>query len=1040
MKKICFLLLSALWAVTSSAQQQGYVVLSTPEVAVEYQVVAISPNAKWACGNINDGNYRGFIWNLVSGEVTELSSAGDITIAMDVSNQGEVVGLFNTTEGTPNNSPVETCGLWKEGRWTELATTEAEAEIVRGGMANCISADGTVIGGMSGNGFKPIVWKNGQLLQIDDVVGAVYGVSDDGQSVCGWTTHPEKYNRTAAIWRTTESGEYAEKVHTDLTSPYSAGPFCAARGFSPNGKYCIAYNRVYDMEQRQDAAVFEFGDFAGFEFYGVNNDGSVYGYYGESVAVADAVIKQLDGTTTNLRDLLQAKGVNLDKYPSLINVAAMSEDMNTIAAIAFDTLNIPRSLVFRLDIDTLHMAPVALDVRMLTGANACHLSWNAPLANRQNVKGYNVYRDGGLLNTAPVAVCRFMDKNVTPGAHDYVVKAVYADESESETGAAMSVTLETLPLLPPRNLQAIQASVNDVRLMWDAPHENLPNYNYYGANDQLGGLGGGTFNFEAAIRLRHEDLAVYAEKGYQLTGISFIPRSRQHTWTVALYEAGNMTPFHEETIPSELLKYGEENHFSFTNPLAIPEGVDVVMGVKVDVTGFGGYDVMGIAVRKADAGYSDLIRQEGQPEFFSMHEAGLEAEEGAYEYNLCWTMGMLLGQGENSMTLPASYTLKVNGTELARVEDTCYRHNGLADGTFAYEVTANYADQSSSQPALTSISVTRNEAAYKTIDPVVTTQGDAVRAEWTTPLDDDAHVITYASDHNTGGLVGAEADQFSYMVAAKYNAGKLRAFPGYRITAFRFYPLADADFSFILQKDGEEVAYQELKRSKDYVIGRWNTIPLQEPLDLDPYANYTLVLDCYDVTPNLAPVGMDDQISYPGMSDLYSTDDGDTFLSLYSQGGKNANWMIGMVVTDASPRELPLEGYKVYLNNELQHDGLLTETSFGISGLSEGIYQLRVNPVYGNGVGEKKSASTVFVIDLSAIETLKNTSVSLERHADLVQLTGARVQVMAAYSLNGVKVATSTDSTLSVAHLPAGVYVLKAQTDKGEVTVKLQKR
>ena len=114
-KKILSCLLIALCAAFSYAQD-GYVILTSPEVAVEYQVVAISPNGRWACGNINDGNYRGFVWDLVSGEVTELSSAGDITIALDVSNDGTVVGSFTTNEGTPNNAPVETYGKWKDGR------------------------------------------------------------------------------------------------------------------------------------------------------------------------------------------------------------------------------------------------------------------------------------------------------------------------------------------------------------------------------------------------------------------------------------------------------------------------------------------------------------------------------------------------------------------------------------------------------------------------------------------------------------------------------------------------------------------------------------------------------------------------------------------------------------------------------------------------------------------------------------------------------------------------------------------------------------
>ena len=215
---------------------------------------------------------------------------------------------------------------------------------------------------------------------------------------------------------------------------------------------------------------------------------------------------------------------------------------------------------------------------------------------------------------------------------------------------------------------------------------------------------------------------------------------------------------------------------------------------------------------------------------------------------------------------------------------------------------------------------------------------------------------------------------------------------------------------------------------------------LDEPIDVDPFANYFLVLDCYDVTPNKAPIGMDDQIAYPGVSDLYSTDDGQTFLSLYSQGGKNANWMIGLVVADANPKALPIEGYNVYLSNVLQNDTPLNETHYTISGLEERPYQARVNPIYGDGIGEKRSNAVTFVIDFSTgIQKLTDAGVSLTRSADQITLQGGHVRTAALYNVDGRCVATAQGNSLSVRHLAPGTYILKANVDGHDYAVKLQK-
>ena len=168
--------------------QKGNLILTTPDVNVEYQVMSISPNGKWACGNINDGSYRSFLWNLTSGEITELSVAGSTSLAMCINDAGTIAGVFTSTENTPNNAPVETPGYCQNGKWHALNTETEEGYEVKDALVQAISNDGSTIGGIgSVNGkYLPIVWRNGGKAHIvDDNVGSIFTVSYDGQIVAG---------------------------------------------------------------------------------------------------------------------------------------------------------------------------------------------------------------------------------------------------------------------------------------------------------------------------------------------------------------------------------------------------------------------------------------------------------------------------------------------------------------------------------------------------------------------------------------------------------------------------------------------------------------------------------------------------------------------------------------------------------------------------------------------------------------------------------------------------------------------------------------
>lgn len=1039
MKKFYLFFCAAMLTLIVNAKN-GYVIFSTPIVQVEYQVTAMSPNGRWACGNINDGNYRGFIWDLISGELTELSASGDISVALDVSNDGVVVGSFTTTDGTPNNAPVETIGKWENGKWSELSLiTEDGIKVKQDGYANAISADGKTIAGIGavGKNYFPLVWQEGKLQIVEELTGAVYDVSSNGEILCGWTNHPSKNNRTCAIWMRGEDGKYAEKIHTDITSLYSAGPFVVARGISPNGKYVSAFRRIYNIEERT-SNLLKIEDDQEFEAYGITNDAFVYGYVGDGYGSRDAVMVNKEGTVIKIREYLAGKGVDLKSYPNLISVIAISADLNTFAMMAYDEQMVPRSVVVKLGVETEQPVPVALKAHVLEGINAVSLKWSAPLTNQSAVKGYNVYRNGVKINDDVLTELSFIDENITTETASYTIRALY-ELGESADCESVSVTIVNNVLPTPRNFFAVQSGLNHARLVWDAPFSGNPLLNYCDDDTQLIGLGGGDFSFEGAVRLRTNELEVYRKNGYTISEVSFAPMSRQAGWAICLYYEGDTEPFYEQEIPVESLSFGEVNRVALTTPQEIPEDVDIIVAIRVNVDGFGGYSILGVTPKRPEAGYSDLIRQEGQEEFISMYNSGLASQSGSYEFNMSWTIGATLSNAQSASLALHEYVVYADGVEVARTNDTNYFIENLKDGSYKYEIAAVYANQALSEKVSSTCQILRNESVFHKIVPQITTSGAKMTATWDVPSDKDERFVTYANNTNIGGMVGAEADQYSYMAAVKFGKEKLYQLKGYQITAFKFYPLSDADFSFILQKDNEELVYLPLERESGYKKGMWNTVTLDEPVPLDPNSTYYLILDCYDVTPETAPLGMDNQIAFPERSDLYSTDDGETFLSLSAQGGKNANWMLGMIAEAVDTQVLPVDGYNIYLNNKLHNQSLCDECQYVIDGLADGIYNLRVNPVYGEGVGEVLSDPTEFTIDLSSgIHQLDSLTFQIKRGEDYIRVIGGDVQRISLYDLRGSLLAQSLDEQINIANLPASVYLLKVKVGGKEITCKIQ--
>ena len=1025
MKKLNLLFCASLLGWGAVAQNNNAQILVGPDVLVEYQVVSMSANGRWACGNVNDGEGRGFIWDIVNNEITQVAPIGHSAPVLDIANDGTVVGLFTTDEATENGASMEVGGYFKNGKWHYLPNC---------GMPNGISDNGKYVAGVAQfkvagkTVYKAATWTlDGEIKlwgEEYNVTGGGYDVNNDGTMACGYSYHPLKPNRTPTLWT-------PDSVLLDYTN---IGPFSVAYSFSPDGKKVLGDKIIYDIETKETTYI-DFSNVFGHEFYRVTNAGNAVGKYTASMEDYMHAAYVKDGKVIDLQKYLEDLGVDLTGW-TLLQCDGISEDERTFAVNAYDSNNIPRPLIIRLDANLTNPSPTSLKATHLEGTDVCRLTWKAPLANVEGVKAYNVWRNGEKIAELAATEYCYYDRSMTNGNYEYALTAVYSD-SESEKTEVAAVEVADFVVRAPRGLNAVQAGVRDVRLFWNAPLANRPALKYGSADDNIIAFGSGDYNFEQAVRFEASDLAVY---GKQITDVSFYPMSKQNGWAVNFYTAKDTVLFASRKLDDSKLVYGVENTVQLSEPVTVPAGEDIYVGIFVDVTGYGGYATLGAIFNTCRPGYTDLLRRQGEPAFMSLYEDGMSRPNGAYEYPVTFPIGICFGEASQlDNNNVASYKVFVDNKEVGTTDLLRFRQYDVADGEHTFSVAAVYSDGTVTESVNTSLAVAENLAAYKKISNVSINyvDGETISASWENPFDDDETNIGYSSDTNAGGLAPSEKSGYSALYAASYDKDNFRLYDGYQITHVRFFPTSDAEFAIALRENGKDVVWKELERGVDYTKGVWNTIELDNPITVNAASEYLLVLDCYDVTPGEAPIGMDNLTPFEGESDLFSDDNGETFTSISKMENANrmGNWMIGLVIRSADAKPLPVKGYDVYVDRKKVTDAPITETTFTHE-VGTGTHQLRVDVSY-EGLENPVQGTMQFINMAAGIDDVETSLVALDVTATAITVIGGQVTDVALHSANGSLVAHAEGAVLSVAHLQPGVYVLKAVVDGTSLIRKL---
>lgn len=1069
MKQIHLFLIALLLCVGVKGGERGALILRSPQ---DYQVYAISPNGEWACGvyvNMNNMGY-GFRWNLLTGKTELLSGDLCLSEATSISNDGVVVGMFDNSEATDNGAPAYTAGYWKDGQWYHLpninnAPVHTNEQV---GYANAISADGVYVGGAyndKNSRLIPLVWKDGQLEHIftpeEGYEGMIYTVSADGQKAAGWSTTPNSEQaRVATVW---EVGKGATLIMDERLS----NAWCSARKFSPNGKWLLFWEGYYDIpaDQITDPTASNMAlralynvetgektdmptitrDPFNFDVFDINDNGTIVGYESPERTQLDQAVIFKDGKTRWLYDYLKEQGVDMDADTTIlregtdiyfIRAVGISNDEKTFAVLYYDTVGALCSMIIKLDENLTTRPPVQLEVAPLAGIAAARLSWESPLAGAEGVTGYNIYRNGVKVNGQPLTATAYIDNISETGRYTYHVTALYG-ESESEASQSVEAVVEAQPIQAPRNLFARQVGYSGGLLTWDAPRTNLTVIDYYDEKDNVTGFGGGNNSFEAAIRISAEETALY--KDFTINGVSFFPMTAQEAWKVNIYKksvGGTRELIHSQSV-TQSLSYGKENVVKLSSPIGVPAGADLYVAIEVTVpTDHTGYNVLGEISGEPIPGQTDLLRMTTEPDFYSLYEEGKKF--GATQLTTWAIAANLAASGDKAvqMDLIEYYAVYDGEVEMGQTTDCRLNLDALASGEHNLGVKAVYANGSSSDMVSVPLHIVPNEDVFKPISnvDVKLLTSSSASFSWKAPVDNDEIFLTHCTDALQGGVLGPVANNYNYIAATVYTPKKTHGYEGYQVTGFRFYPLTTAEYTFFLEEDGKVLceAWPE-----SYTPGLWNTVTLAQPVTIKAGSTYRLLLDCYDVTPETAPLGLDARMPYIEEGDLYSLNEGATYTSV-SQASAFGNWMMGLVLASPTVKEIPISGYNIRIDSKVVTPTLLTETSythdFGTE--EDATHRLNVDVFY-EGNREVKGTAVFFKIGASDIGENRVTAFRLDKKEGYIVVEAEGVTAVSAVDMAGQTVRTVNGDILPVTGMDKGIYLLRIATSDGERTVKV---
>lgn len=1018
MKKLFFSFILAVACLLPNVASAEVVRMTTD---ADYQIFALSANGQWAVGMQGDGTSDMFCfrWNLLSNEI-ELSPAPSYC-GTSISNDGVYCGGYTITDEIGRKHIVP--GYY-DGEWHQLPTPEGMT--VLDALDGSITPDGRTMAitleTAENRNMFPAVWRDGEfqytLPAAQGGTSRVYCVSDDGQKFGGWT---ETTNRQTCYW--------LGQGDCTLFDNFAA-MWAEAIHFSADGKHLLWYGGwdsmdyvpgvipsiygLYNLETKEKQkfpALTDVGE--SFSTHAITEDLTVIGEYG----ITPVLIK--DGVTTPLNDWLVANyNISLDTLPELQTISdeggpggiyilrgqAISRDGKTIGIYHYGNDNLAHSTIIRLDVNFDNAAPVAVVAKQISGINAVRLSWKAPYGiSPEKVSGFKVYRNGELIAT--VSGNEYCEGNLAAGDYTYEVSLLNAAGEESARVATQITIADPQPQAP-CNVYARQLGYNGAMLEWTAPETNLLNKRYYNSGSATEGFGANQadLTMETGILFPADEMAMYSTA--KISAVSFYPMSQQRNFTINLYTRaadGKLTKLLTKVLRNNALTIGQKNTIQLDEPLDIP-AADLIVATSAQVVDQAtSTSVFGMEYGYSTPGKSDLLRRVMTPEedFASMKDMGAAV---GIPMSVSWKIDLILTPEGAAADIDSVAYYEVAGNQVTANRQAML---DLPAGAQTLGVTAVYADGRRSPEANATVNIAprTEEAPAIDVETVeIANDGDQFTASWQQPLDFDQTTMAYHNGKvSTIAVSAPKENNYNLVAGVKYPAARLRTYDGYQLTSVRFYPMSDATFTILINQGDEQIVEQEVD---DYTLNQWNTVVLDEPVTILPNTAYTVYVDCYDVTPDGAPLAVERGTVVSGLSDLINYG-GNVWNTLEEATAIPLSWLIDAQFNAPEGFAYPAPTYNFYINGVAANAEPLAEPSIKATATEGGVQPFAVGVTYP-GAKEKMSGQRNFDFGQTGIEDI--TVLNANGRADVQTLQGITIMQDAKAS--------------DLKELPAGVYII----------------
>ena len=422
---------------------------------------SISPDGKYICGY---GVRIPFSWSYETDTIRYNTNPAMWGKPYAISNTGRMVGLNNNQK--PPYEGYEMGGYFDGTDWVLLKKLDPSIPEQSGVSFNdpeCISADGTVIGGTSpwgtGTKFAPVLWEwkdndfvpRGLEYEKRGYGARILAMSSDAKVIGGYAyPYSYTYEGIPAIWDA--DGKITYLTYNDQIE------LGRVRGISHNGKYAavrIANKAaIYDIENKKLIVIGKKDEAVYANAICVTNDGIVLGYNYDGSQ--EPYIWREDFGMIPLRDYFTQLNIKMPEDPAIITLpASISEDGLKMALNGYTDAPVIGMTIFGFYVElNNHLPKKPNPAKNLIGheesLGKIKLNWEAPtpVANA-TLAGYNIYRNNAKIATTSAAETTYTDDNLQNGRYTYTVTATYGNNSESipTLPAKVNTALLNIPFL-----------------------------------------------------------------------------------------------------------------------------------------------------------------------------------------------------------------------------------------------------------------------------------------------------------------------------------------------------------------------------------------------------------------------------------------------------------------------------------------------------------------------------------------------------------------------------------------------------------------